>query len=150
MQLYQHWSHLKKCSKTLFPLTACKLLNQAQRVRNLTVCPYVLLLFILYAIYMSLSHLYVLPTLIISLYPHSTYSFTFNYNVFVSISRLRAFEDFDFVIASVGFNSPLIHLTFAISLRLYTQQRHIISIISRFSCIVLSLTKHLYNDFEFV
>jgi hypothetical protein len=83
-------------------------------------------------------------------YPRFTYSFTSNCNMFVSISRLRAFEDFDFVIASAGFDSPLIYLTFAISLRLYAWQRHIILIISRFSCIVPSLTKHLYNNFEFV
>jgi hypothetical protein len=82
----------------------------------------------------------------------STHSSTSNYSVFVSISRLRAFEDleFDFVIAFAGFDLPLIHFTSAISLRLYAWQRHIISIIKRFSCIIPNLTKHSYNDFEFV
>ena len=70
----------------------------------------------------------------------------------MSISRLRAFEDlkFDFVIAFTRFDLPLIHFTFAISLRLYACRRYIISIIRRFSCVVPNLTKHLYNDFEFV
>jgi hypothetical protein len=101
---------------------------------------------------MSLSHLYVLLMLIIYPYPRFTYSFTFNCSIFVSTSRLRAFEDFvfDFVIAFVRFELPLIYLTFIISLRLYTCRRHIMSIISRFSCIVLNLTRHLYSNLEFV
>ena len=150
MQMYQYQSHFKKCSKTPFPPTAYKLPNWTQRFRNLTICPYILFPFIPYAMCMSPSHLYVLPTLIICPYPRFTHSFTFNYNIFVLISRLRAFEDFDFVIASARFNSPLIYLTSAISLCLYAQQRHITSIISRFSCVIPSLTKHLYNDFEFI
>ena len=150
MQLYQHQSHFKKCSKTPFPLTAYKLPNWAQRVRNPTICPYMLLLSIPYTIYISPSHLYVLPTPIICPYPRSTHSSTSNYNMFVSISRLRAFEDFvfDFVIASARFKSPLIHLTSTISLHSYTCQRHIMSIISRFSCVIPNLTKHLYSDLE--
>ena len=97
-------------------------------------------------------HLYAPPILITCPYPRSTHSSTSNCNVFVSISCLRAFEDleFDFVIASAGFDSPLIHFTSAISLRLYAQQKHIISIIRRFSCVVPNFTKHLYNDFESV
>jgi len=99
-----------------------------------------------------LLHLYapLIPT--ICPYPRSTHSSTSNCNVFVSISCLRAFEDleFDFVIAFARFDSPLIHFTFAISLRLYAWQRHIISIIRRFSCVVPNFTKHLYNDFESV
>jgi hypothetical protein len=85
-------------------------------------------------------------------YSRSTHSSTSNCNIFVSISRLRAFKDleFDFVIASAGFDSPLIHLTFAISLRLYAWQRHIISIMRRFSCVVPNLTKHSYNNLESV
>ena len=83
-------------------------------------------------------------------YVRSTYSSTSNCRVFVSINRLRAFVDFDFVIASAGFESPLIHLTLAISLRLYAQRRHITSIINRFSCVVPNLTKHSYSDLESV
>jgi hypothetical protein len=99
---------------------------------------------------MSLLHLYVLPTLTICLYPRSTHSSTSNCSVFVSISRLRAFEDFDFVIALAGFDSPLIHLTSAISLCSYAWQRHIILIISLFSCVVPSFTRHFYSDLESV
>jgi hypothetical protein len=101
---------------------------------------------------MSLSHLYILPTLMICPYPRFTYSSTSSCNVFVSISRLRAFEDFvfDFVIAFARFELPLIHLTSTISLCLYACRRHIISIISRFSCVIPNLTRHLYSDLEFI
>jgi hypothetical protein len=100
----------------------------------------------------SLSHLYVLLTLIICLYPRFTYSFTSSYSIFVSISHLRAFEDFvfDFVIAFARFELPLIHLTSIISLRSYAYRRHIMSIISRFSCVVPNLTRHSYNNLEFI
>jgi hypothetical protein len=101
---------------------------------------------------MSLSHLYAFLTLTKCPYLRFTYSSTFNYNIFVSINRLRAFEDleFDFVIASIRFDSPLIYFTFTISLRLYACRRHIISIIRRFSYVIPNLTKHLYNNLEFV
>jgi len=101
---------------------------------------------------MSLSHLYALFTLIKCPYLRFTYSFTSNCNIFVSISRLRAFEDleFDFVIAFARFDLPLIHFTSTISLRLYACRRHIISIIRRFSCVIPNLTKHLYNNLESV
>jgi hypothetical protein len=101
---------------------------------------------------MSLLHLYIFLTLIIYPYLHFTYSSTFNCNVFASISRLRAFEDFvfDFVIAFTRFELPLIYLTFVISLRLYAYRRHIMSIISRFSYIVLNLTRHSYSNLEFI
>ena len=98
-------------------------------------------------------HLYSPPISIICPYPRSTHSSTSNCNVFISINRLRAFEGFDFVdfvIASAGFELPLIHFTSAISLRSYAWRRHIISIINRFSCVVPNLTKHSYNDFESV
>jgi hypothetical protein len=68
-------------------------------------------------------HLYIriFPSSPVYPYSRSTHSCTFICTLFVSISRLRAFEDleFDFVIALARFNSLLIHLTFAISLRLY-------------------------------
>jgi len=97
-------------------------------------------------------HVYVLLTLIICPYPRFTYSSTSNCSIFVSISRLRAFEDFefDFVIGFARFDSPLIHFTSTISLRLYACRRHIISIIRRFSYVIPNLTKHLYNDLESV
>ena len=103
-------------------------------------------------VYICPLHLYIPPILIICPYLRFTYSSTSNCSVFVSISRLRAFEDleFDFVIAFIRFDLPLIHLTSAISLRLYAQQRHIISIIRRFSCVIPNLTKYSYNNFESV
>jgi hypothetical protein len=81
-------------------------------------------------VYMPLLHLYVFPVLIIYPYPRFTHSSTSNYIIFVSTSRLKAFEDFefDFVIASTKFDSPLIYFTFTISLHLYACQKHIISI----------------------
>ena len=51
---------------------------------------------------------------------------------------------------SVGLLPLLIHLISAISLLLYDCCKHIRSTISRFSCVVLSLTKQLYRDFESV
>jgi len=97
-------------------------------------------------------HLYVPPISTICPYPRSTHSSTSNYIVFVSINYLRAFEDFvfDFVIASAGFELPLIHLTSAISLRSYACRRHIMSIINRFSCVVPSFTRQSYNNLESV
>src|SRR5450756_623724 len=83
-------------------------------------------------------------------YSRSTHSSTSNCSVFVSIRYLRAFEGFDFVIESAGFESPLIHLTSAISRRLYAWRRHITSIMRRFSRVVPNLTRHSYNDFESV
>jgi hypothetical protein len=103
-------------------------------------------------VYMPLLHLYVFPVLIIYPYPRFTHSSTSNYIIFVSTSRLKAFEDFefDFVIASTKFDSPLIYFTFTISLHLYACQKHIISIIRRFSYIIPNLTKHLYNNLKFI
>jgi hypothetical protein len=103
-------------------------------------------------VYMPLLHLYILLMLIIYPYLRFTYSFTSNCIIFVSTSRLRAFEDFefDFVIAFTRFDSPLIHFTFTISLCLYACRKHIISIIRRFFCVIPNLTKHLYNNLEFV
>jgi hypothetical protein len=95
-------------------------------------------------------HLYFPLILVICPYPRFTYSSTSTYSVFVLMRVLRAFEAFDFVIASARFDLPLIHLTSAISLRLYAWRRHIISIIRRFSCVVPNLIKYLYHDFEFV
>jgi hypothetical protein len=70
--------------------------------------------------------------------------------VFVLIRRLRAFVGFDFVMESAGFDSPLIHLTSAISRHSYAWRRHITLIIRRFSRVVPNLTRHSYNDFESV
>jgi hypothetical protein len=68
----------------------------------------------------------------------------------VSSRSLSAFEGLFFIIESAGLESPLIHLTSAISLRLYAWRRHIISIIRRFSYVVPNLTRQSYNNLESV
>jgi hypothetical protein len=78
----------------------------------------------------------------------STHSVTLNLTVFVSIKSFSAWHGLDFVMASVGLLLPLIHFTSAISLLSYDCHRHMRSTISRFSCVVPSLTKQSYKDFE--
>ena len=73
----------------------------------------------------------------------STYSTVFNSIRFVSISRLRADNGLLLVIASAGLLSLSIHLTLAISHLLYDWCRHIILIISLFSCVVFNLMRYL-------
>ena len=68
----------------------------------------------------------------------------------MSISCVNIVYAFPFVIASAGFDSLLIYLISIISRRLYTCQRLIISIIRRFSYIVPSYIRQLYNDFKSV
>jgi hypothetical protein len=70
--------------------------------------------------------------------------------LFESIKSRSARQGFDLVIASAKLLSPLIYLTFAISRRSYDCRRHIRLTISCFSCVVPSLTKQSYNDFESV
>jgi hypothetical protein len=70
--------------------------------------------------------------------------------VFVSIRSLSAWQGFDLVIASTGLLFLSIHLISAISLCSYDCRKHIRSTISRFSCVVPSLTKQSYSDFESV
>jgi hypothetical protein len=53
-----------------------------------------------------------------------------------------------FVQASAGLSLPLIHRTSVISLFSYDSRSDIISIISRFSLVVPSLTRQSYKDFE--
>ena len=71
-----------------------------------------------------------------------TYFTVFNLIRFVSISHLRANNSLLLVITSIGLLFLLIYLTLAISRLLYNQRRHIISIISLFSCIVPSLIRY--------
>ena len=73
----------------------------------------------------------------------STYSTVFNSIRFVSISYLRADNGLLLVIISVGLLSLSIYLILAISHLLYDWRRHIILIISLFSCVVPSLIRHL-------
>ena len=71
-----------------------------------------------------------------------------NSSLLVSMSFHSALHGLSFVIASAGFLSPRIQRISDISLRSYDCRRHIKSTISRFSCIVPSLTRHSYSDFE--
>ena len=54
------------------------------------------------------------------------------------------------VIESIGLPLPLIYLTSIISLLLYNCRKAIILIINRFSLVVLSFTRHLYNKYKSV
>ena len=78
----------------------------------------------------------------------STYSTVFNLIQFVLISHLRANNGLLLVIVFIGLLSPSIYLTLAISRLLYNQRRHIILIISLFSCVVSNLIRHLQIDLE--
>ena len=82
--------------------------------------------------------------------PFFTHLVTYSLIVFILIRSFNAWQGFNFVMASVGLLPLLIHLIFAISLLLYNCYRHIRLTINRFFCIVLSLTKQLYRDFELV
>ncbi len=80
----------------------------------------------------------------------STHSVVFNSMILVSISLVRALQDFDFVIASARLLSSSIHLISAISLLSYDCRKHIKSIINRFSLVVSSFIKQSNRDFESV
>ena len=80
----------------------------------------------------------------------STHSVTCSLTVFMSIKSFSAWQGLNFVIASVRLLPPSIHLISAISFLLYNCYKHIRSTISRFSCVVPSLTKQSYRDFESV
>jgi len=88
------------------------------------------------------------PTFVSS--PLSTHSVTCSLIVFILIRSFNAWQGFDFVIALAGLLFPLIHLISAIFLLLYNYRRHIRLTISRFSYVILSLTKQLYRDFKSV
>jgi len=75
---------------------------------------------------------------------------TYSLIIFILIRSFNARQGFNFIIASIGLLPPLIYLISDISLLLYNCCKHIRSTISRFSCVVLSLTKQLYRDFELV
>jgi hypothetical protein len=79
-----------------------------------------------------------------------TYPFTRTLSWLVLISFLRALFKVDFVIVLTGLSFLLIYWISMISLRLYNCRSAIISIIRRFSCVIPSLTKHLYNEYKSV
>ena len=80
----------------------------------------------------------------------STHLVTCSLTIFILIRSFNAYYCFNFIIASIGLLPPLIYLIFAISLLLYNYYRHIKLTISRFFCIILSLTRQLYKDFKLV
>jgi hypothetical protein len=80
----------------------------------------------------------------------STHLVTYSLTIFVSIRSFNAWQSFNFVMASTGLLPLSIHLILTISLFSYNCHKHIRSTISRFSCVVLSLTKQLYKDFKSV
>jgi hypothetical protein len=79
-----------------------------------------------------------------------TYPSTCTPSWLVLISFLRALFGVDFVIVSAELFFPSIYWIFVIFLRLYNCRSAMISIIRRFSCVVLSLTKHSYNKYKSV
>ena len=80
----------------------------------------------------------------------STYSIVYSSKQLVLINFLRAIDALLLVIKSAGLLLLLIHLTSVISLHLYNQWRHMISIIRRFFCIVPSLIRYLQSKFKSV
>jgi len=81
----------------------------------------------------------------------STHSIAYNLIVLVLSNCFRAPETpFPFVSASAGLVFPVIYFTSVISLRSYNCLKQSTSIIRRFSCVVPSLTRHSYSDFESV
>ncbi len=80
----------------------------------------------------------------------STHSVIFNSMILISISLIKALQNFDFVIASAKLMFSSIHLISAIFLLSYDCLRNIRSIIKRFSLVVSSLTKQSKKDFESV
>ena len=80
----------------------------------------------------------------------STHLVTYSLTIFMLIRSFNAWQGFSFIMASMGLLPPLIHLILAISLFLYNYYKYIRSTMSCFSCVVLSLTKQSYKDFESV
>jgi hypothetical protein len=79
-----------------------------------------------------------------------TYPFTYMLSWLKSMNFLRALFRVDFVIALAGLSLLLIYRISVISFCLYDWQSVIISIIRRFFSVILSLTKHLYNEYKSV
>ncbi len=80
----------------------------------------------------------------------STHSVIFNSTILVSISLIKALQNFDFVIASARLMFSSIHLISAIFLLSYDCLKHIKSIINRFSAVVSSLIKQSNKLLKFV
>ena len=80
----------------------------------------------------------------------STHLITYSLIIFMSIRSFNAQQGFNFIMASAKLLPPSIHLISAISLLSYNCHKHIRSTISRFSCVVPSLTKQSYKDFKSV
>ena len=92
---------------------------------------------------------YIFKSILLSVV-YFTHFTVFNLIWFILISRLKASNGLLLVIVSTGLLSLLIYLTSAISHLLYDWCRHIILIISLFSCVVPSLTRYLQINLELV
>jgi hypothetical protein len=79
-----------------------------------------------------------------------TYPSTCTPSWLVLISFLRALFEVNFVIVSARLSFLLIYRISVISFCLYDCRSAIILIIRRFSYVILSLTKHSYNEYESV
>jgi hypothetical protein len=79
-----------------------------------------------------------------------THSVIFNSMKLMSISLIKALQNFDFVIAFAKLMFSSIHLIFAIFLLSYDCLKHIRSIIKRFSFVVSSLIKQSNRDLKSV
>ena len=95
----------------------------------------------------QLIKLLILPSLSLILF---TYLVTYSLTLFILIKSFSAWQGLNFIIISAGLLPLLIYLISAISLLLYNYCKHIRSIISYFSYVVLNLTKQLYKDFKSV
>jgi hypothetical protein len=91
-----------------------------------------------------------LTSLVLSTSFLCTYPSTCTPSWLVLISFSKALFKVDFVIASAGLSFLSIYRISVISLRSYNCQSAIILIIRRFSCVIPSLTKHLYNKYKSV
>jgi hypothetical protein len=80
----------------------------------------------------------------------STQASVLSFSRFESMRLCKAVHGLLFVMASAGLLSPLIHMISAISWRSKDCRRHMRSIMSRFSCVVPSLTRQSYKLFESV
>jgi hypothetical protein len=81
----------------------------------------------------------------------STYFIICDLILFVLRNYFKIIEiPFPFVKILVRLISPVIYFISAISLYLYNCRKHNILIIRRFFCVILSLTRQSYSDFESV
>ena len=69
---------------------------------------------------------------------------------FVSMKFFNAGHELNLIMTSTGLFPPSIHFISVIFFRSYDSFRHMISTISRFSCVLPNLTRQSYNDLKSV